>query len=558
MREHSTQFRVFSRRRLRSRSEDAVAEHIKGLLRVVMLIICRNRQRLLSQAWERWVVNTELFHDYDADMRMILGRQIDAGEKRSELEIEVMFKWCIQKFRMGTLGLAHLVAMSRSKTAVVAALQQCRLEIYAPGETVYLQGDLPRAEDGQFTVLSGVCEFISFDKESMQLLELRSLPETQRHEESRRILQLGRKIDEIHPSNGFGELSSSTSVKRASSVRASPESPLELIVLPKRCVSACQRTSAAPRIAEAIDFLRETSMAHDVPFSELCIGARGMTKKVMRMGTILYRMGDVMDRVYLVVSGEVMLDTDFDAMPPPGEPITFQNLNPEKCYCLSEQSILGDEGLCGFSSTYESTAVVVSETAIVFEVVGDGIKFLLRRFELERYSALAYKDQTMLSPPMRVFENIELLHSAFSSLRRAIGLHLRDRGVKKTTDSEAQQVAKQRVINGASKSKSIKGENESKPGERGPRGGKTVAQAEVDNGESGDKHETAAEGEADAEDSDTESRYDGAPGHAVLSRAALQHALRVKKLVEKRLGDELRALAKVSNNISTNILIALS
>jgi hypothetical protein len=497
-----------------------------------MVIICRNRQRLLSQAWERWIVGAEILHDYDSDMKMILGRQIDADEKRSELEIEVMFKWCIQKFRVGTLGLAHLVATSRSKVAVVAALQQCRLEIYAAGETVYLQGDLPRAEDGQFTVLKGVCEFISFDKESLELLELRSLPEGQRQEESRRILKYGRKIDEVRASNGFGELSSSMNVKRASSVRAGLDSPVELIVLPKRCVAACQRVSTAPRIAEAMDFLRETSMAHDVPFHELCIGAQGMTKKIMRMGTILYRMGDVVDRVYLVVSGDIMLDTDFESLPPKGGPITFQNLNPDKCYCLSEQSILGDEGLCGFSTMYESTAVVVSDTAIVFEVVGGGISFLLRRFEVERYSALAYKDQTMLSPPMKVFENIELLHSAFSSLRRAIGLHQRDRGVKKTTESEALQVAKQQFINTTPKAKISRAKETEGPG--APPASKVQSGSDID----------IDPNTAETDQSKTESE-DGHEGHAVLSRHALQHALRVKKLVDKRLVDEHRALAKV-------------
>lgn len=431
MRRHSQHIRVFSKRKLKANEEDKIDENMSGSLRVIVVILCRNRERLLAQVFQHWKDSVDVEHDYNEDMRIILLRRASASERRSELEIEVMFKWVLQNYSKDPSGLSNMLFSCKKKGYVVDALQQCRLEMYLPGETVMIQGDLPRFEDGQFTVLSGSCEFVIFDADAMSLLKLRSLPDRARHEMSKEILDMGRVINKLASPSGFGELASLSKVKRPASVRAGLEAPLEVIMLPTKNVLSCFSKCRGPPVAEAVDFLRQASMGHKVASSELLVGASAMTKRVLPLGTIIYYKGQPVNNVFLVVNGEVLLDTD-GCVPTKGGPLPFQNPDAEKCYCMAGQSILGDEGLCGVNKTYETTAVVVSEFATIFEVSAAGKEFLLRRFELERYSALAYKDQMTQTAPLKILENVILLHSSFNNVRKAISVAHRDRGVKPT------------------------------------------------------------------------------------------------------------------------------
>ena len=63
--------------------ESPVVDSFSGLGRAVLLIFCRNKQRLLMQAWQKWqdVVAWEgvdktgrPIHDYSYDLRCILSR----------------------------------------------------------------------------------------------------------------------------------------------------------------------------------------------------------------------------------------------------------------------------------------------------------------------------------------------------------------------------------------------------------------------------------------------------------------------------------------------------
>ena len=65
--------------------ESPVVDSFTGLGRAVLLIFCRNKQRLLMQAWQKWqdVVAWEdvdktgrPIHDYSYDLRCILSRTI--------------------------------------------------------------------------------------------------------------------------------------------------------------------------------------------------------------------------------------------------------------------------------------------------------------------------------------------------------------------------------------------------------------------------------------------------------------------------------------------------
>ena len=47
----------------------------------------------------------------------------------------------------------------------------------------------------------------------------------------------------------------------------------------------------------------------------------------------------------------------------------------------------------------------VSKTASVFEVSGKGIELLRRRLEMERFTALTYRDMSQFDPVIRVAEH---------------------------------------------------------------------------------------------------------------------------------------------------------
>ena len=109
-----------------------------------------------------------------------------------------------------------------------------------------------------------------------------------------------------------------------------------------------------------------------------------------------------MQSVYLVVSGEFILDIGDVIHDGKLEP--FRNPLIENCYHLSSGSILGrqinlslnsllifsaslkcclgDEGITGLYNQFDSTAVVASETAVVFETVGYGEIISLYNFKI--------------------------------------------------------------------------------------------------------------------------------------------------------------------------------
>ena len=57
----------------------------------------------------------------------------------------------------------------------------------------------------------------------------------------------------------------------------------------------------------------------------------------------------------------------------------------------------------------------VSKTASVFEVSGKGIELLRRRLEMERFTALTYRDMSQFDPVIRVAEH-KSMHVMFRSV----------------------------------------------------------------------------------------------------------------------------------------------
>ena len=103
--------------------------------------------------WNRWVKNVSIDHDYIADVRTVLLRLRGDDSIRSELELEVIFKWVMQYSHADPTGIARLIMNCKNKRVVVNALQQLRLECFYGRDGIVFQGNLPKQEDGHFTIL---------------------------------------------------------------------------------------------------------------------------------------------------------------------------------------------------------------------------------------------------------------------------------------------------------------------------------------------------------------------------------------------------------------------
>ncbi len=395
-----------------------------GPNRTIVLTICRIRQRILSHAWQIWIERTGVKHDYEADVRMILSRKIPEDDFRTELEIEVLYKWIVQVKDIDPTGIASTIFQCKRKAVIYEALQQIRLEFYAPGETVLIQGDIPRPEDGHFTIFKGECEVVQFPEESVPLLKLLYLAKKKRWDEAKKLLRAAQIVAKIPHLSGFGELSTLTGVKRAASIRAARklESTTEILVLPKEPLLNCLKMRYSDGVSgsatsEAIDFLRQSGLANRISPKDLVSAAASMIRRTLLQGDILYYKGESVKSIFLVVSGELLLDTAdciFDGIPTP-----FVHTTLEKCFHLSSGSILGDEGVTGHSSIFESTAVVVSSAAVVFEAVGFGMRFLADKIGTLRYSALFYRDKLRFDYSYELAEQMNI-YTYFNSLRKCI------------------------------------------------------------------------------------------------------------------------------------------
>jgi CRP-like cAMP-binding protein len=451
MRKHSMQFRRWDSRNrdkgdntqqhvINEVVEDDVLE-LHGKSKIFLRIICRNKERMLQRAWNKWTNHAGVKHDYAADMRTILLRPLPDDCNRSELEIEVMFKWVTQNANADPTGIAIVLGNCKSKKLVVSALQQLRLECYHPRDGVVYQGNLPRGEDGHFTVLTGECDVVQFQQNSLSLLKLQDLTKRKKWDEVRMLLEQAQSLAIISTPAGFGELNTLTAVKRAATVKAGADG-CELLVLPKQnfleC-QACQRmdnvnnsifsnNKNGPLPSEAIDFLRQSGLAHKISANDLVAAAKSVVKRTLSMGEVLFCKGEPVNSMFLVVSGEFALDvSDYRAANGKYQP--FINSNVENVHHLGAGSILGDEGILGQSGRFESTAVAVSEIAVCFEAVGFGLTFLAERLGASRYSALAYKDLPRWSESVPFAEQANL-YSHFNSLRRSIAQQRPFRGSK--------------------------------------------------------------------------------------------------------------------------------
>ena len=66
-----------------------------------------------------WVSNVQknagLLHDYTYDLKAVLNRHIASNEARTEIEIEVLYKWILQTYKVDPSGIASFIYNSKSK-----------------------------------------------------------------------------------------------------------------------------------------------------------------------------------------------------------------------------------------------------------------------------------------------------------------------------------------------------------------------------------------------------------------------------------------------------------
>jgi CRP-like cAMP-binding protein len=500
MREHSQHIRFLSKHSGETIEEDPIVTGLTVSARIILVIACRNRQRLLSHAWQLWVNKAGISHNYKQDVITILSRVIPEDELRTEFEIEVIFKWVLQNHHIDPTGIAYTLYMCNSKAAIIKAIQHFRLERYSPGHPIMLQGDFPRPEEGHYTIIHGLVDIVIFPPDSPELLRLHTAKKNKHEHEIVEILNTGKTIDTMPEGAGFGELSTITGMKRSASVRAhphpSPDHTVDLLVIPQIALLGLlehrrilKSTSVVSRSgpgtgggtsdenelpnypsAEVMDYLRQSGLIYKAAMIDVMEAARCMVKTQYIRGSILYQKGSRVNKIYIILYGEVLLDTRSyeEGLSRDGEP--FQHLDVEKCYLLRSGSILGDEGMTmgplaaamtgggaggGRGSTgssgvgsrggsaggtgtgtgaairgrcFESSAIVMSETAVFFEVTGYGITFLLNRLGIEKYSALVYKDIPLEIEKLESLNDDLILHSTFMSLRKAIAMQNPFRG----------------------------------------------------------------------------------------------------------------------------------
>ena len=253
--------------------EDRVIEFREPMMHAVMIILLRNKARLLSQAFQRWYVAVDVVHDYQEDLKKILSRPMQADELRTELEIEVMIKWSLQYRDKDPTSIAKVLGYCKSRTCITSCLQHLRLENILPGDPIVFQGSISRPEDGHFTIIAGECESVRFSEGSVPLLSLTACMASRDWEQCARILNKGDVMARFPCNSGFNELSSLTNTKQTSTIRATLKSSgCQLLVLPKRQLvelAEARDDDSESILSKVLDFFRSSGLANNASMEEL-------------------------------------------------------------------------------------------------------------------------------------------------------------------------------------------------------------------------------------------------------------------------------------------------
>lgn len=450
IREFSSTIRRYEQREFHV--EDRPANIKSGKL--PLFILCyRLKQNLLQHKWDKWIQNSNVIHNYTVDLRIILSRQRADEEFLSELEIHALSKWVNQNYYLDPTGIAFLLKSCKKKQLIVMALQNLRLEQYKPGDGILFQNTLPHMLDGLFTIISGACDILLFPEKSPLNIELLRCCKEKDWHNAKEVLKNAILLNTLSSPSGFGELASLAMVKRTASVRAKLESNTltELIIISRSILyellmlvtkssdqseAAIESNTNESGMTETIDFLRQSGLGSGANSKQLYAISISMKKKTLNSGKVLYFKNQPSTCIYIIITGEVMLDTEFEFSSTDTynnndrdgnnnncsskKEYPFVNTLPFNCYLLSNNSILGEEGfICDDRRVYESTAVVISKTLVVFELTGYALRYLIEKLKCSRYSALIYKDTSTWCEAIKEAED-NSVYTIFRTLRQAI------------------------------------------------------------------------------------------------------------------------------------------
>lgn len=281
-------------------AEDPVISINAGLAKQIIILLCRNKQRILKQAWQYWTKNANVIHDYSLDVRMILSRAISPYAKRTELEIEVLYKWCQQKAPLDSTSICHAVVTCKKKDAIICVLQYMRIEFYKQKDTLLYQSARPRPEDGQFTILSGEVDVVQLQEGSVTLLRLQYFYKKKQFNSCKAVLKKAQLLGSLKAPAGFGDLSTLTDTPRSASLTVSSPTA-EAVVTPKHAIMYCienkrtmnedGETHNEQELGVVMDFLVQAGLANRISPADLYLAATNMTKRVLTRGEVLFVKG---------------------------------------------------------------------------------------------------------------------------------------------------------------------------------------------------------------------------------------------------------------------------
>ena len=453
MRENSVTIRVFQSQYL-NREEEAVLDLPSGKDRALLIMMCRLKQRKLQEAWNRWWMNgcnDRADHDYTEDVKIVLQRELSTEELRSELEIEVIWKWALRNQSQDPSCITCILKRCSRRKVRVDLMQDMRLELFKAGDVIVSQKSSRRPQDGHFSILEGQCEMFKFEKGSKQLSRLRKAMEAKAWDDASDVFRGMPSVATLLPGSGFGELMSSRCFKEYTvSICAHREIDYytSLIFVSQQpfndCLSCSECASSTGKVhlkqfsvvkshyaysGECMDFLRSIGIGRTLSSSDLHLLAASIEKIYLPPNSILFTPCTASNAIYLLVSGEIIVDTT--SIGTCNSEDLFIDSAATACYLMTSGSILGEEAFLGHTKEYTATAACIS-TVYCYKFMGEALRMLIHIIKISRSSALIIRDELRFSSVSRHVNEINIF-SSVDSIRKQIATRNQLRGVVTAT-----------------------------------------------------------------------------------------------------------------------------
>ena len=429
MREHSSVIRVLNPSLLDLETDD-ILEVPPGPGRTLARLLCRWRQRNQQRAFDDWVVGTNSpQHDLTNDLLVVLQRRLPLHELRSELEVEVIFKWASRCQSSDPSGVSTVIRNCRSREARVRLIQDMRLESFGAKDLILLQGDVARPGDGHLTVVAGQCELLKAPGKSRHLQSLRQSILHRNWSLSQRLVLSLPCVAVIMPGGGFGELTSSFGLEWPVSVCAHRRETglTRVIFVSREPLLACLKKSAGRSMGAAFDCLRASGFARLWELSDMISTAQHMRLEHIPQYHLLHRWGQIAKKLSVVISGEIVADTGETVETLERDP--FEKSLSSECYIVTTGYLLGDDAFVGEKGNYNSTCATI-KSAVLYQIDLPGAVMVAEALRISRDAALINRDRLRFSST-DIRETEINPYSSIDSLRSAVALRNQFRGISR-------------------------------------------------------------------------------------------------------------------------------